>query len=372
MRMQRRASDSVAFMALLVLMNCGGQTTRSGGDLEVDADSGESGGSENGGFENDETVVSAVSAQAASSTGSGGDGGSSGYGGTDNVGVAGVGAFPGSGGDSSAVVTTGVVIGTGGTTIDWGEVPVPEGCQMTGRHQIYNDECDLEANCDDGLVSAGCFLEGSDYACGCSGSRFAVYGVGAKEACLYALNGCVRSAAFEAGPFYCDITSAEDYPEGCSSRRECSRVASVGDVKLSEFVDTQVACRMGAWGFECACPTTIDNVRFEGLGATSTALCLEAHDWCGGDNLELSGERACNSIPQASFSDLCTTDLSCERDVLASGMEATMFDASVVQCSTRDDGMYSCECPELSLFYVEAPDLDSACSAATDRCVSAQ
>lgn len=254
MRMQRRASDSVAFIALLVLMNCGGRTTRSGVDLEVDADSGENGGSENGGSENDETVVSAVSAQAASSTGSGGDGGSSGYGGTDNVGVAGVGAFPGSGGDSSAVVTTGIVIGTGGTTIDWGEVPVPEGCQMTGRHQPYNDECDLETYCDDRLVSAGCFLEGSDYACGCSGSRFRVYGVGAKEACLYALNGCLRSAAFEAGPFYCDITSAEDAPEGCSSRRECSRVASVGDVKLSEFVDTQVACRMGAWGFECACP----------------------------------------------------------------------------------------------------------------------
>jgi len=394
MATSRGGRVGIVFVAGLLLAKCGGQTTRSGDDLEVAADSAENGGSENGGSANGgssdghaddrssgESVVSAVSAQAVTSTSSGGDGGS-GAGGTDGIGVpgagaigvAGSGAFAGTGGGPFGVVTTGGT-GAGGEAIDWGGVPVPEGCATSGRHQISSDSCDLVLECSGRQASAGCSLDGSDYRCRCSDapdSSFRVYSVGPSEACLYAVNACRRSDAFEAQPFDCELTSENYSSDGCNSIRECSRIASVGDVKLSEFIDSDVGCSTGAWGFSCGCSYSLNDVRFEGSDSHGLLPCTDAHDWCSGDNLDLSEERSCSATPELSVSDICTTHLDCQRPVLVSGMEATMFETVTVQCYWDNSGEYLCECPSLGYFSLDAPDLDSACVSAASICAGEQ
>ena len=85
-------------------------------------------------------------------------------------------------------------------------------------------------------------------------------------------------------------------------------------------------------------------VRFEIPSGTSMTPCLDARDWCAGEELELGGNRECNLSAITAGPDSCAAWMDCQQAVLVSGVEATMYETVPLQCWRGADGSYECSC----------------------------
>jgi hypothetical protein len=61
--------------------------------------------------------------------------------------------------------------------------------------------------------------------------------------------------------------------------------------------------------------------------------------------------------------------LNCEQPVLASGLDVTLHEDVLVECTHSGDGVYECDCPLVNWFTVNAGDAASACETAVSICV---
>jgi hypothetical protein len=260
--------------------------------------------------------------------------------------------------------------------MDWGDVPVPEACVSTFIEYWDNSACELQVYCAGAPVSSECSLTGEVAFCSCAGDlaggTFILNAVNVENACSYAVAACLHAPPFEAGPYECTQTSDEHSPEGCFSNAECERDAVVGDVKLIETDVRTTRCTAQDSNWNCVCNGPVQGVRFELPIASSMTPCFEARDWCGGEELELSGNRDCSSNALSVNPDFCSTTLECKQPVVASGMEATMVQTEPLQCWRGADGRFECSCLSQGGFPVDAPDSESACTMAADICAAGQ
>lgn len=368
------------FAAVLVGVSCGGQAVHS----EVDAEG--VGGGSAGSMSTHESVVSTHTSETASTSQGGGTGGSlggnaafggsSGSGGSDGFsGGAGVAGMPGvGGGEAIAVVTTS---STSGGSTQWGDAPVPLACvEMRSLYTDYSS-CELVAECAGALISSQCWLQpdGASYSCECDGEdwrgRYDLRGVDQFNACSYAIAACLQVSAFETTSYECmRIYDNHDDPEQCNSDAGCEREAVFGGVKLAQSDFRQTRCSIDPAGWICECAGPVFGVNYLIPNVTSMSLCLDARDWCGGESLEVIGNRACIPTDISAEPDRCETWLTCGQAVLASGMEATRRESVPMECVRSTDGYYECSCMYLHRFFVAAPDSESACSNAASVCAN--
>ena len=368
----------LAFAAVLVMVNCGGQAIHSEHDPEADGGSGGStnggstvggsGGSGGTGFTN-ESVVSSQSAQVSSVSSSSGGGG--GYGGS--AGITGVGGVPGIGGGPSVATVTGSA--TSGGTMEWGDLPVPNTCVTTRTEYRDDEHCSLDVNCAGAPIAATCYIEGNTAACSCDGQfqggSYVFIGLNVGNACPYTIAACLHAPPFEAEPYECLPGYDVQDGEACYSRAECERDAVMGEVELTESGLHITRCTAGTTGWDCSCHGPVYGVRFEIPSGTSMTPCLDARDWCGGEELELVGNRDCTQNELTAGPDSCAAWMDCKQAVLVSGVEATMYETVSLQCWRGPDGSYECSCLSLvsqGSFYVDAPASADACDAAVDIC----
>lgn len=354
-------------VAALVVVNCFGKAIHSEDDPAAAA--GGSGGSVDGstntvfggnGF-TAESVVSSQSAQvtSSSSTSSGGAGGTTGSGGSN--GITGVGGIPGIGGSTSGV--------TGG------DVQLPGTCVTTDTEWLSDAVYAVDVTCSGAPMRALCTTEWDGADCFCDSDflagGFDFLGLTVEEAIPYTIAACLQANPFEAEPYECirgyDVHNAD----ACFLETECARDAVMGEVTLTEAGVHTTRCSKGTKGWTCTCSSPVYGVAFLVPTLNSTTACVEARDWCQGQELELSGKRDCTRTELSVTPDSCSAWMECTQAVVASGMQATMFETKPLECRGAGDGRYECSClsqVSQGSFYVDAPDSAGACDAAVDIC----
>ena len=259
--------------------------------------------------------------------------------------------------------------------MEWGDLPVPSTCVTTSTEYWDDQSCGLEVNCAGAPMVAKCFMEWDGASCFCDGQflvgSYDFIGLNMEEACPYTIAACLHAPPFEAEPYECMPGYDAQNGEACFSEASCERDAVMGEVELTETSVHTTGCTAGTTGWVCSCDGPVYGVKFEIPSGTSMTPCLDARDWCGGEELELGGNRACSPSELTLGPDSCAAWMDCKQAVLVSGVEATMYETVSLQCWRGPDGSYECSCLSLvsqGSFYVDAPASADACDAAVDIC----
>jgi hypothetical protein len=245
---------------------------------------------------------------------------------------------------------------------------------LTSSSAFDNSFCEIGVDCAGDIVFATCWAtaDGGSFSCESKGAqwqeKYDFSGVDATSACSYAIAVYFRAPAFETASYECMRIVDDHAAEECSSTARCERDAVLGSVRFTASDYRVTYCHAGASGWTCDCYEPAFGKKFDIPNVTSAALCLEARDWCGGESLVLSGDRACASTEISTQPGSCRTWLTCSQKVVASGMDAVMTESVPLQCLRNSDGTYECSCLYRSNFEVSAPGDALACNLAATFC----
>lgn len=276
-----------------------------------------------------------------------------------------------SAGDTSAApsVTGSTGVTTGGTGA-WGDIPIPETCVTTSGVTYFSDACELQVDCGGDELVADCWPVGDDYTCSCGAFEYLLSGVSElADACPYAIAACLHSLPFETRPAVCGSFYEDMSADYCSAESHCTSAGALGQVTFTESHRRWADCSPVAAGLACHCFSPFFNFRkFEVATQDLDSVCPDARDWCAGDGVELGGNRQCALDGRPTVTPYgCYARVECHQSVLASGLDATMYDSVPVECGPANEGRYECACP-LHRFSVSAADSEGACNAAADIC----
>ena len=279
-----------------------------------------------------------------------------------------------SGGGASSMASISGADSTGGSAGDGAsdEPLVPDSC--TDELAVYEDIwCQYSAICGQEVVTIRCDGAADVFDCDCGllddpSRSFELAGVSSADACSHMIPLCLNSPQVDAGAFECTPSYEHDGPGLCILDGDCTREGVIGAAHFVESYLRQSDCGETESGWTCGCGNP-DDGSFEISGSSNDPQCLDAFDWCGGQEVQPGGSRTCTPTGQTTLDDYCYADLQCETPVMLSGREGTLVEVDRLYCQFASGEFYSCSCtdngePEVTVL----SDPLTACSQAVAAC----
>ena len=96
-------------------------------------------------------------------------------------------------------------------------------------------------------------------------------------------------------------------------------------------------------------------------------MCVDALDWCTGE-ITREGPRDCTPSSQYAETNSCYVNLRCTQAAVAGGVPATLTESFTLNCRYNDAGEWTCDCPGVGDFSVEAENGWDACTLGASQC----
>lgn len=307
----------------------------------------------------DTTVGSTVGTTAGTTTGTG----SGGFGG-DTTSVSTFGSI--------SVVTSTTGSGGSGGLPDLEDFPYLDDCDSS-YWSFGSLSCNLGFECPSHTGWADCWGSGDgELSCSCGRDYFwgsyQLSNVDSRDACAYVASACVAGPEVELSPPSCAPSYLYQGTNYCNATANCQTKIDIEGAEIIKTGSHYVHCeeRDDAWACDCDIADGRVTVTLD-TSSGSADMCIDALDWCSGE-ITREGPRDCNPTSQYAASNSCYVNLSCSQAAVAGGVPATLTESYTLNCRSNDAGQWTCDCPGVGDFSVEAETGWDACTLGASEC----